>query len=125
MSSDDGGPGTGSWSVLRSRYNRGVFAAGRSWPGVCVRLPAAASLFFEADAGAVFGDGRAWLGTCFRGRAAAFLLFRVVVLFLLFKVVVLFLLDRVVVLFELVVLVVRGLAFGRLAERRSADDFLV
>jgi hypothetical protein len=51
-------------------------------------------------------DGvRAWLGAGFRVPAAAFPFFSV--------------------LFVLVVPVVRDLAFGRLAERRSAGDFLV
>jgi hypothetical protein len=55
----------------------------------------------------VLGGVRAWLGAGFRVLAAACPFFRVAVLFVL------------------VVLVVRDLAFGRLAERRSAGDFLV
>ena len=115
MSSDDGGPGTGSSSVRRSRYNRGAFAAGRAWAGACFRVLAATSLFFKVGAGAFFrlvmravlADVRAWLGAGFRLLAAVFPFFSVAVLFVM------------------VVLVVRDLALGRLAERRSAGDFLV
>jgi hypothetical protein len=134
MSSDDGGPGTRSSSVRRSRYNRGAFAAGRAWAGACFRVLAATSLFFRVGAGAFFrlvmravladvrawlgaffrlamravlGGVRAWFGAGFRLLAAAFPFFWVAVLFVL------------------VVLVVRDPALGRLAERRSAGDFLV
>src|SRR5467141_4960448 len=54
MSSDDGGPGTGSSSVRRSRYNRGAFAGGRAWLGARFRVLAARSLFFRVGAGAFF-----------------------------------------------------------------------
>jgi len=107
MSSDEGGPGTGSSSVRRSRYNRGAFAGGRAWLGARFRLLAAASLFFSVGASVVLGGVRARLGPGFRVLAAAFPVFRFAVLFVL------------------VVLVVRDLAFGRLAERRSDGDFLV
>jgi hypothetical protein len=96
MSNDDGGPGTSSSSVRRSRYSRGVFADARPWLGVGFRLLLAAAA--------------ARLGADFRLLAAAFLFFRVVV---------------PVVLVVLVVLVFRRRVFGRLAERRFAGDFLL
>ena len=105
MSSDDGGPGTGSSSVRLSRYSRGVFAEVRAWPGACSRLVGAAFLFFSVVVGVVLGDVRAWLAAGFGLLAAVFAFFRVVVLFVL---IILFVRDRV---------------FGRLAERRSAGDF--
>jgi len=99
-------------------------------------LLAASFRFFRAVAvdvaGAVFGDDRAWPDTRFRARTTAFLLSRVVAFadvramlgsgFRLRAAV--FALFSVVVRLVLVVLIVRDLAFGRLAERRSAADFL-
>jgi hypothetical protein len=54
MSKDDGGLGTGSSSVRRSRYSRGVFAGGRAWVGVRSRVLAATALFFRVGAGVFF-----------------------------------------------------------------------
>jgi len=73
--------------------------------GVAVDV-AGAVLAFLLSRVVAFADVRAMLGSGFRLRAAVFALFSVVV--------------RLV----LVVLIVRDLAFGRLAERRSAADFL-
>jgi hypothetical protein len=155
MSSDDGGPGTGSSSVRRTRYSRGAFAGGRNWPGAGFRVLAAASPLCRV----VVADVLAWLGARFCVLAAASLLRRVVVAdvpawlgarfralaaFLFFRVAAagvapgevracaeagsrllpaLFPFLRVVALLALVILVVRDLAFGCLAERRSAGDF--
>jgi hypothetical protein len=113
MFSDEGGLGTGSSSVRRSRYSRGVFAGGRAWLGACFRLLAGAFPFFREVTGVVLGDVRARAAAGFRVGAALFSFFRVVGL-----------LVRVVPLALAVVLVVRDLAFGRLAERRSADGFV-
>jgi hypothetical protein len=140
MSSDDGGLGTGSSSVRRSLYSRGAFAGGRAWLGACFRLLAAASLFsvvgvfFRLVMGVVLDDVRAWTGARFRVLAAAFLFFRVVAGVVLGDVppwlaagfrllAAVFPFFRIVVLLVPVILVVRDLAFGRLAERRSAGDF--
>jgi hypothetical protein len=76
-------------------------------------LLAAAFLIFTEVTGVVFGDVRARVGIGFRVWAAVFSFFRVVGLF-----------EWVVPVALLVVMVVRDLAFGRLAERRSADGFV-
>jgi hypothetical protein len=70
-------------------------------------LPAATFLSFGFI---VLADVRTWPGAGFRLAAAGVVFFRVFV---------------PAVLVILVVLVVRDRAFGRLAERRSAGDFLV
>jgi hypothetical protein len=76
---------------------RAVLAEVRVWLGA----------FFRLAMRVVLGGVRARLGAGFRPLPAAFPFF------------------WVAVLFALVVLVVRDLALGRLAERRSAGDFLV
>jgi len=113
MFSDEGGLGTGSSSVRRSRYSRGVFAGGRACLGASCRLLAGAFLFFREVPGVVLVDVRARTAAGFRVEAALFSFFRVVGL-----------LARVVALALPVVLVVRDLTFGRLTERRSADGFV-
>jgi hypothetical protein len=132
MSSDDGGPGTGSASVRRSRFNRGTFADLPAWRAAGACLPAATLLFKVV----VFDGVPAWRGAGFLVPAATFLSsgsfvlsdvrtcpgdgFRLVAAgFLVFSVFV------PVVLITLVPPAVRDRAFGRLAERRSAGDFLV
>jgi hypothetical protein len=128
MSSDDGGPGTGSSSVRRSRFSRAVFADVPVRPGLGPCLPAATLPFTVV----VLAGFRAWTGAGSRLPAATFLSCGIIVRTWLgdgFRFVaagVLFFRDLVpVVPVILVVLPVRDRVFERLTERRSAGDFLV
>src|ERR1700680_5222070 len=75
ISSDDGGPGTGSSSVRRSRFSRGAFADVPAWPGAGLCLPPV--LLFKL---VVLARVPAWPGAGFRLAAAGFLLFGIIVL---------------------------------------------